>query len=104
MAIGLPAYHQEKRKHELANKAACETVVQAVIDEMPWIEIGYIKEAFDYRSRGTILTFAERILIYVGESEIFVKSSCLFPGQFIDFGKNKRNVRDFFETFDRLKS
>lgn len=104
MAIGLPAYHQEKRKHGLANKEACEAIVQAAIDELPWIKIGYIKEAFDYRTRGTILTFAERILVYVGETEIFVKSACLFPGQFIDFGKNKRNVNDFFETFDRLKS
>ena len=103
MALGLPAYNQEKRKHGLANKAACEEIVKDALKELPWIEIGYIKEAFDYRSLGSILTFAERILVYVGETEILVKSSCLFPGQFIDFGKNKRNVHDFFQTFERLK-
>ncbi len=45
MAIGLPAYHQEKRKHGMANKAACEEAVRAALNELPWIEIGYIKDA-----------------------------------------------------------
>lgn len=101
MAIGLPAYHEERIKHGL-KKSECEERVRQSIAQLPWIEIGYVKEAFDYRTRGTMLTFAERILVYVGETELLVKSSCLFPGQFLDFGKNKQNVMDFFEIYDKL--
>lgn len=99
MALGLPAYHSEKRKH-LMDKASCEAKVQAVIDSLPWFKIGYLENAFDYRTQGTMLTFAERITIYVGETEILVKSECLFPAQFLDFGKNKKNVALFFEKFN----
>ena len=102
MAIGLPAYHEVRLKHGLT-KATCQEKVRRAILQLPWIEIGYIKEAFDYRTKGTMLTFAERVLIYVGETEILVKSACLFPGQFLDFGKNERNVNEFFEIYNNLK-
>jgi hypothetical protein len=99
MAIGLPAYHEERRKH-LMSKAACEACVEKTLEQLPWLKIGFMPDAFDYRSQGTMLTFAERILIYVGETEILVKSTCLFPGQFLDFGKNRKNVEEFFQYFE----
>lgn len=100
MALGLPAYHEVRKKHLLGSKAACEAKVEKVLLQLPWIKIGFMPDAFDYRTPGTMLTFAERVLIYVGETEILVKSKCLFPAQFLDFGKNKRNVEEFFDFFD----
>ena len=99
MGLGLPAYHEIRKKH-LLTKATCMAKVEAALKELPWTEIGYMPDAYDYRSQGTMLTFAERILIYVGETEILVKSSCLFPAQFLDFGKNRKNVEDFFRYYD----
>jgi hypothetical protein len=99
MAIGLPAHHEERRKH-LMTKSACESKVKQVLEKLSWIEIGYEQDAFDYRTRGTMLTFAERVLIYVGATEILVKSACLFPGQFLDFGKNRKNVEEFYGYFE----
>lgn len=99
MALGLPAYHQVRKKH-LLTKASCEARVEATLEKLPWIKIGYMPNAYDYRTQGTMLTFAERVLIYVGETEILVKSSCLFPGQFLDFGKNRKNVEEFFHYFN----
>ena len=99
MAIGLPAYHEVRKKHNLS-KSAYEAKVIAALKELPWIEIGFMPKAFDYRTQGTMMTFAERVLIYVGETEILVKSACLFPGQFLDFGKNRRNVEEFFRHYD----
>ena len=102
MAIGLPAYHEVRKKH-LLNKAACEARVEQTLAQLPWIKIGFMPDAFDYRTKGTMLTFAERILIYVGETEILVKSKCLFPGQFLDFGKNRKNVEEFFHYYELNK-
>ena len=99
MALGLPAYHEVRKKH-LLSKAACELKVEKTLEQLPWVKIGYMPNAFDYRTQGSMLTFAERVLIYVGETEILVKSTCLFPGQFLDFGKNQRNVEEFFHNFD----
>ncbi|MDC3209635.1 hypothetical protein OAT96_02710 [Chitinophagales bacterium] len=101
MAIGLPAFHEVRKKHGML-KTDCEAIVKDALASLPWIEIGYMKDAFDYRTQGTMLTFAERILIYVGETEILVKSTCLFPAQFLDFGKNKRNIDTFFTQFNDL--
>lgn len=103
MAIGLPAYHEVRKKHGLT-KSICEEKVRQTIAQLPWIEIGYIKEAFDYRTKGTMMTFAERILVYVGETEILITSTCLFPAQFLDFGKNERNVKEFFDIYNNLQS
>lgn len=82
------------------DKISCEAKVQNVLDSLPWIKIGFLENAFDYRTQGSMLTFAERINIYVGATEILVKSECLFPAQFLDFGKNERNVALFFEKFN----
>ncbi|MFT4970014.1 MAG: hypothetical protein ACI9O4_001766 [Chitinophagales bacterium] len=102
MAIGLPAYHEERRKHG-STKERCEEQVRQTLSRLPWIEIAYLKEAFDYRTGGTILTHAERIIVYVGNTEILVKSACLNPAQFLDFGKNKKNVVEFFKKYDNLE-
>lgn len=100
MALGFPAYHQVRKKHGI-NKGLCQAKVEKALKVLPWIEIGYIKEAYDYRTRGSMMTFAERVVIYVGETEILVKSSCLFPAQFLDFGKNERNVELFFTVYNK---
>lgn len=102
MALGFPAYHQVRKKHQL-DKAKCEAKVAAALEQLPWTEIGYIKNAFDYRTPGSMMTFAERVVIYVGETEILVKSSCLFPAQFLDFGKNENNISQFFEVYNKVK-
>ncbi len=102
MAFQIPARYELRKKHQMS-KEACEAIVLKTLQQLEWIEIGYLKDAFDYRSRGTMLTFAERIKVYVGPTEILVKSECLFPGQFLDFGKNKKNIIDFFKIFDQLK-
>lgn len=104
MILKIPARFEIKKKH-LMTKATCAVKVQKIIEELEWLEIGFLKDTedyivFDYKTRGSMLTFAERIKIYIGNTEILVKSECLFPSQFIDFGKNRRNVNNFFKLFD----
>lgn len=101
MAFGFPAYHTVRFMHK-TSKADCERKVAAALKQLPWKEIGYIERGFDYRSVGTMLTFGERILIFVGENELYIKSFCFFPGQFLDFGKNKQNVSLFLEKYESI--
>lgn len=113
MSFKIPARYELKKKH-LMSKEMCSIKVQETIKQLPWNNFWYnaddktdkesdeIKDYFDHKTHGTMMTFAERIRIYIGETEILVKSECLFPAQFLDFGKNKKNVNDFFEIFDKL--
>ena len=97
--IGIPARYEIRKKHGL-DKASCEAKVRETLKELPWVSIGFIENAFDYRTPGSMLTFAERVTIYVGATEILVRSQCLFPAQFIDFGKNKQNVLNFLKLYE----
>lgn len=99
MAIGLPAKYMLKEKHQVTKELADEIALVA-LKEMGCIELGYHKEAIDYKTIGSsALSLGERILIHTGPTEILVHSECLNPAQFLDFGKNKSNVSEFFELF-----
>lgn len=101
MAFGFPAYHNEKIKHHLTKEQAEEIAKQAV-ENLGYTELGVHDKALDYKSLGTPMTLAERILIFVGNTEIRFHSECLNPAQFLDFGKNKRNVEKILAEFLRL--
>jgi hypothetical protein len=101
MAFGFPAYHNEKRNLTVEPDVA-RAIARKALFNMGLTEIGYHKEALDFKTKGTAMTLSERILIYIGKIEILAHSECLFPTQFIDFGKNKKNVEAFWQEYERL--
>jgi hypothetical protein len=49
-------------------------------------------------TRLSLWSWTEKIDIKVGDmGSVMVKSECSLPSQFIDWGKNKRNVNKFFK-------
>lgn len=107
MAIGFPAKYSIKKLHSCSMQQAYNLALGAV-EQTGWKEVGFLKDTntykvLDYKTIGSLLTFAERIKIYIGKTEILVVSECLFPAQFLDFGKNKRNVDAFYHLFDVIK-
>lgn len=49
-------------------------------------------------TRLSLWSWTEKIDIKVGDmGSVMVKSECSLPSQFIDWGKNKRNVNTFFK-------
>lgn len=100
MAIGFPAYHIDKRKH-LTTQDIARKVAEEVLIEMNCMHFGYHQEALDYKTIGSsALSLGERILVFTGPTEILLKSECLNPAQFLDFGKNKRNSTTFYAMFE----
>lgn len=49
-----------------------------------------------------LLSWGEKITIQVEEGAITVKSECVYPLQLIDWGKNKKNVKRFFEKISEV--
>ncbi|MCB0509701.1 MAG: hypothetical protein H6579_05820 [Chitinophagales bacterium] len=101
--MNIPARYEQRELHAL-DQEKCKQLVEESLKKLPWKEIGYLKDAYDYKTFGSMLTYGERIRIYVGKTEILVISECLFPAQFIDFGKNKKNVKSFFDIFEQAKA
>jgi hypothetical protein len=101
MAFGFPAYHNEKRKLTTDPETAKELSRKALVN-MGLTEIGYHKKALDFKTNGTAMTLSERVLVFVGNTEMKIHSECLFPTQFLDFGKNKKNVEAFWKEYEKL--
>lgn len=101
MAMGFPAYHSEKRDLTLSPDLTWDLAEQALINA-GFKELGHHQKALDFKTQGTAMTLSERVLVFIGFKEMKVHSECLFPGQFLDFGKNKRNVEAFWKEYDKL--
>ncbi len=101
MAIGFPAYHKERRKLVLSSDETKEMAIKA-LENMKCQEIGLHPFALDYKMLGTLLTSGERIYVNITDTEIIVRSECLFPTRIFDFGKNKSNIVEFWKAFDNL--
>ncbi len=99
MTFSIPAKYETRISHGLT-KTRCNKAIAATLKELPWVKIGFLKNAYDYKTlSSSLLVLGERIVIYVGDKELYIKSSCLNPAQFLDFGKNKKNITLFLKLF-----
>ncbi len=99
MAIGFPAYFKDRRPLTISLDAAKVTALKA-LNKMECEELGFHPFALDFKTKGTLLTSGERIYVNITETEIIIRSECVFFSQIIDFGKNKTNVEAFWTAFD----
>lgn len=103
MAFGFPAYHSEIRNLTVSPDITWDLAEQA-LKNAGFKDLGYHATALDYKTQGTAMTLSERVLVFIGFKEMKIHSECIFPGQFIDFGKNKMNVKAFLREYDKLLS
>lgn len=99
MAIGLPAYFKDRKTLKLSSEET-KTIALKILEEFEWTEIGLHPFALDYKTTGGVMTNGERFYINITETEIILRSECLFMSQFIDFGKNKANVEKFWTVYE----
>lgn len=102
MAIGFPAFYKD-RKDLLTSKAEAKEKAIKVLEKLNCKEIGLHPFALDYQTMGTILTSGERFYVNITDSEIIVRSECLFFTRIFDFGKNKANIEEFWLAFEAEK-
>lgn len=100
MAINFPAFFKDRRNLVLGQEAT-KILVLEVLTELEWEEIGLHPYALDYRTKGTILTPGERIYVNITDSEIILRSECMNLTQFLDFGKNKANISEFWLKYEK---
>jgi hypothetical protein len=90
MAFGFPAYHEE-----MASFTSRDKFVRALEDVLMLRGI-IIKSRKPDVIRGkaglSLWSWGEDIEILIGEGVARIRSSCSFPLQCVDWGKNRRNV------------
>ena len=97
MAFGFPAYHQVVRNIQ---KEDIPAYVKSLCDDLNW-EITHQEGEYIYaKVIGSALTLGERIIFQIRDSQLAIRSECHNPFQFLDFGKNKKNVLQFVEALD----
>ena len=104
MAFGFPAFHKDRKTLTLSVEETKAIAIEILV-EFEWTEIGIHPFALDYKTTGGILTSGERLYINITETEIILRSECIFMSQFLDFGKNKANIDRFWEAYEaKLKN
>jgi len=90
MAFGFPAYHEERVSFSRGDQ-----FVRALQDVLSMRGIT-IKSQTSGLIRGkaglSLWSWGEDIEVYIGEGVARIRSSCSFPLQCLDWGKNRRNV------------
>ena len=99
MAIGFPAQYTEIVPFAADSQTAIETAKTALEElGLRYTQLG--SEALRAKIGINALTWGEVLLISIeAPNQLRVQSHCTF--QLIDWGKNKRNVHQFLQAFNR---
>lgn len=95
MTIGLPAYHNEVYSVE-KNCEDINLAVRTTLKELQWKYIETSKDTLVASSKISFESFGEKVTIQImSKDSISITSKCKHPIQWLDFGRNKRNVDKF---------
>ena len=97
MVFAFPAYHEDEKTFKKLGLLTLKECVRDSLEGLGWTcyeEDGY----WDGGTPFNFFSWGENIVIEILEDDetVRMKSSCKMPTQCIDWGKNKRNVNEFF--------
>ncbi|NNC96365.1 MAG: hypothetical protein HKN92_12465 [Chitinophagales bacterium] len=101
MAIGLPASYEEVIETPYTDLQLMGAV-PVCIENLGWEIHETDDNLFTGKTLTGSLTMGERIFIRVKGHKIGMRSESAIPTQIIDFGKNKRMVKAFFEELNKV--
>lgn len=104
MAIGFPAYHEVDLSHSFDDKEIALCLTRDTFLEMNWREWVEYKNNYilDYKGLHMPMTLGERMIVKIKDKHLSIRSESVLVTQFLDFGKNKRNVEEFVTKFNNL--
>ena len=104
MAIGFPAKYTIQKEHALKNFQALADVVNEAFTALGW------KNLKEDQERGQIiaqipatgsLTLGELCKVQYTSTHFILESRCILFTQFVDFGKNKRNIKSLLSIVNQ---
>lgn len=102
MSFGFPAYSTGARRFNLGQRALIEVIGES-LSRLGWNFEPPMFNTFIARNRVNMWSWGEKIAVEVShDGVVTARSECLAPTQCIDWGKNRRNVGEFFDEVSRV--
>jgi len=99
MAVGLPAAYEEMRRYSMHFDYLSQGAVNA-LNALGWKYSALSPYQFSIIN-ASCLTRGESIAIHINQDgTVNVRSKCYWPIQLFDWGRNKKNVSQFFAWLD----
>ena len=98
MAAGFPAKFEEVRRYDMHYNYLSQSAVNA-LTALGWNYFALSPYQFSIETKLNLASWGEKIDIYIyQDGTVQVRSRCTF--QVFDWGKNKKNVTQFFAWLD----
>jgi len=96
MSFGFPARHEEAHGYNIHPDYLAPVVGQAIAT-LGWRAIAYSPYVLEVKFPFSLLSYGEKMTITIyQDGTIHADSRCVFVLQWFDYGKNKKNVTQFF--------
>ena len=105
MAIGFPAKYSTRCNHSFAAYETFSEAMKMALETKGW---KLLKEDVERRQiiaqipASGSMTLGELCKIQFDTTQYVIESRCILFTQFLDFGKNKKNVKSFLSTVNSL--
>ena len=104
MSFGFPAYSTGSQKYDLGQQDLLGVVGES-LGRLGWSYEMPSPNAFLAKNSANLWSWGEKIAVEVSlDGTVTARSECLLATQCIDWGKNRRNVRAFFDEVSRIAS
>ena len=105
MAIGFPAKFSARCNHSFTAYEAFSEVMKKALEKKGWKLLKEDMERHQIIAQipaSGSMTLGELCKIQFDTTQYVIESRCILFTQFIDFGKNKKNVKCFLTTINSL--
>ena len=105
MAIGFPAKYSTRSSHSFAEYGAFSKVMKNALETKGWKLLKEDEERYQIIAQipasGSMI-LGELCKIQFDTTQYIIESRCILFTQFVDFGKNKKNVKSFLSIVNSL--
>lgn len=102
MSFGFPAYSTGSRRFDLAQPELADVVGES-LSNLRWHHESPLSNVFTARNSVNLWSWGERLIITVAQDgTVTARSECLLATQCFDWGKNRKNVEEFFDQIFRV--
>jgi len=105
MAVGFPAKYSTRRNHSFSAYEAFSEMIKKALEAKGWKLLKEDVERHQLIAQipaSGSMTLGELCKIQFDTTQYVIESRCILFTQFLDFGKNKKNVKSFLSIVNSL--
>ncbi|MGD9711958.1 MAG: hypothetical protein AB7V46_07840 [Thermomicrobiales bacterium] len=101
MALGFPAYHEERVRYDGIDDRDLMKAISKALDRVGWNWSRTDRYRFRAGTGFQLFSYGETVTVeMLGEGRLFVRSEYVVPFAWLDWGLNSQNVRKLLRSLD----